>query len=718
MRYLMDALKRHGAIAISYVLLTIAYTYPIVLRLREAIGGQQDVLEHYWNMWWVGRAVREGLNPFVMAYAHYPFGLPLYYHPLNLIHGLLSLPLQWCCGMAVAFNGLYWFAIVAAALGMYALTWYLTHQRLAAFVAGLIYGFSPYVAFHIHMGQPNLVAIQWLPWYTLVLLLALRRHWVWVIPAAIVLTINALTDWHMAVFAVLMTVIVALHEAFRVRQLRAILGAWGRLMAVGALFLALMLPVLLPMIQEERGGNAQAGRPLSHPIWHATDLLSFVLPSPFHPLWGDWASDIFFNHIVMPGIIGGIASVGWITLALSLTALWRDPRRATLFGVIALVAAILALGPYLKVNGFYTADSERPVPLPYLWFYQLPFMNVLRVPSRFIALVMLGLAALAGIGVAALWQAAPMRRRSSRAQLLMAGALIAAVLFEFWPRPFRMTEVGPRMTPAFYHELARDPGDYAIVEVPYQSPRSNVMQMTHGKATLGGRIARDVPHPWHDARVFGPLIRAVPPEPEIAADDTPEAWRAVLACQNVRYAIFSRQPFRFGDVPGLEAAMFGDLFPRYEDDQIRAYGPFTTLPAEPYWRLQPFEWYPVEQNEQGFVYRWLRDDAATLEVYPCGQTEVVLRFDALAFAQPRTLTIALDDQPVATVTLPADMLTPVAVPLMLNGTPQRITLHTPEAPIAPGALGIADDDRPLRIVVGNVSLAASHASRLPSGGAP
>jgi len=620
--------------------------------------------------------------------------------------------------MAVAFNGLYWFAIVAAALGMYALVWYLTHQRLAAFVAGLIYGFSPYVAFHIHMGQPNLVAIEWLPWYTLGLLLALRRHWAWVVPAALVLTINALTDWHMAVFAVVITAIVALHESLRLRQGRAILGAWGRLMALGALFLALMLPVLLPMIQEEHGGNAQAGRPLSHPIWHSTDLLSFVLPSPFHPLWGDWAGDIFFNHIVMPGIIGGIASVGWIALVLSLTALWRDPRRAVLFGAIALVAAVLALGPYLKVNGWYTADSERPVPLPYLWFYQLPFMNVLRVPSRFIALVMLGLAALAGIGVAALWRGGFVSHRSSRVQQLMAGLLVAVVLFEFWPRPFRMTEVGPETTPAFYHELARDPERYAIAEVPYQSPRSNVMQMTHGKATLGGRIARDIAHPWHDARVFGPLIRAVPPEAEIAAEDTPETWRAALACQNVRYVVFARQPFRFGDAPGLEAAMFGDLSPRYEDDQIRAYGPFMDPPAEPYWRLHPAEWYPVEQNEQGFIYRWLRNDTATLEVYPCGQTDVVLRFKALAFAQSRTLAIALDDQAVATVTLPADVLMPVAVPLTLNGAPQRITLRAPEPPITPGDLGIAGDDRPLRIVIGNVSLAAPESSPMSSGASP
>lgn len=707
------ALRRHGPVMPLYLIITLLFTYPTVLHLTDAIGGQLDALENYWNYWWTGQAVLQlGTNPFDASYMFHPFGLSLYFHTFNVLNGLLSLPIQACCGTAAGYNVLNFFAFTVAALGMYALVWHLTHERVAAFVAGLIYAFSPYMAFHLYMGQTNLLSLEWLPWYVLALLRGIdaqdRRRWIWLPIAATVLVLNALTDWHYVVFAIVITAVVGLYEALRLRQPRAILALAGKLALVGGLFAALAAPLLVPMIRE-LSADPSATRPLEDSITHSTDLLAFLLPSPFHPLWGAWASRIFFGHLVLPYIVGGIGSVGLVALVLALIGTARERRYAPLFVVLALVSAVLALGPYLQINGVNTANTARPIPLPYLFFRELPFMNVLRIPSRFVAVTMLALAVLAGLGIASVWQRAALLQRSARSRLVVGALIPLLVLFEFWPQPFRMTPITPDQVSPFFQQLGADPATYAIAEVPYRTPRSMFYQTYHHKLTIGGRIARPKLHPWFDARFFGPLIQTQPPQPDVGVDDSVAAWRAALACQQVRYVVFYKQELDTKQQAGsaeLEAALFQGVTPTYEDDILRAYGPIESSSTTPYWTLADDDWDQTETNPAGVNYRWLNGDQGRLLIYPCGANDVVLRFNAFGYAQPRTLEIAVDGELTQTVPLPQETLTPIELPLQLHAGENQITLRSVEPPISPADRGAAGDNRLLSINVSGVAVEA------------
>jgi hypothetical protein len=707
-----SVLRLHGPIALLYLIITLLFTYPTVLHLRSAIGGQLDALENYWNYWWTDQAVLHlGVNPFAASYMHHPFGLSLYFHTFNVLNGLLSLPIQACCGTAAGYNALNVFAFTVAALGMYALVCRLTQQRAAAFTAGLIYAFSPYMAFHLYMGQTNLLSLEWLPWYVLALLAGLeaqdRRRWLWLPLASAALLLNALTDWHYVVFAVVITAVVGLYEAVRLRRPRAILALGGKLALVGGLFALLASPLLLPMISELRA-DPSATRPLEDSITHSTDLLAFLLPSPFHPLWGAWASRIFFGHLVLPYIVGGIGSVGLVALVLALVGGLRERRYGLLFLLLALVSAALALGPYLQVNGVNSANTARPIPLPYLFFRELPFMNVLRIPSRFVAVTMLSLAVLAGLGIASLRQRSRFFQRSARARQAFGGLTALLVLFEFWPLPFRMTPITPDQVSPFFQQLGADPAAYAIAEVPYRTPRSMFYQTYHHKLTIGGRIARPKLHPWFDARFFGPLIQTQPPQPDVGLDESVAAWRSALACQQVRYVVFYKQDLDAKQQAGsaeLEAALFEGVAPAYEDAILRAYGPLERTSSEPYWTLDGRDWDQTETNPAGVSYRWLRADQGRLLIYPCGANDVTLRFNAFGYAQPRTLEVAVDGELAQTVQLPQETLTAVELPLTLHAGENQITLRSVEPPISPAQRGAANDDRLLSINLSGVSIA-------------
>jgi len=695
------AALRYGAVLLAYLLLALVFTYPVLLHLGTRVGGLGDAFENYWNLWWTRHALLElGQNPLNGSYMYHPFGIPLYFHTLNLFNGVLSLPIQVCCGTAAAFNVMNLFALCMAGLGTYVLVSQLTQHRGAAFVAGLIFAFSPYTSFHLRGGQPNLVALEWLPWYLWALLNALRGSRRWTVPAAVFLLFNALVDWHHAIFAVVMTGAVAAVElASRPRQA---LGLFARLATVGGLFALLASPLLVPMLREGQA-DPYAARPLWHSTYHSTDLLAFLLPNPLHPLWGHITGPIFWERLVLPHIIGGYASIGLVALALGMYGLVRERQRAMVFAAIFVISAVLALGPYLQINGVNSSLTERPIPLPYVLFYQLPFMNIMRVPSRFVSLVMLALAVLAGIGIAALVRRPWAVRLPAGQRTALWAAAGLLVVFESLPTPVGLQPAVAEQVSPFYRQLADDDDDYAILEVPYSSPASLLNQIDHGKRTVGGRISRSKAHPWSKARIWGPLVDLAPVAADVGADESPAGWRAALASQGVRYVVFYKQgpdAERQARTQELEQAYFAGVRPVYEDAMLRAFGPLAATP-ELFWTIDSDGWYDVETNPDGLHYRWMRDGQGSLLVYPRQATNATLRLDALGYARQRHIEVYVDGRLADTIELPQAALTPVEVPLSLAAGENRVTLRSVEPPVTPSA----QDNRGLSLMIANVSIA-------------
>lgn len=696
-----SAVRRHGLVVVGFLGLALLWTFPVLLHLTTLVGGRGDALENYWNLWWVRTALLDlGQNPYRATYMHHPFGMPLYFHTLNLYNGLLGLPIQLLLGATAAFNLLNILALTMAGFGTYLLVWELTRHRAAAIVAGLIFAFCPYTAFHLRVGQSNLLSVQWMPFYLWALIKGVRDRWRWLLLASVFLLLNALVDWHHAVFSIVNTAVFGIVEALRLRRVRPVAILAGKLALVGGVFALLVSPLLVPMLREAQA-DPYAARPLWHSTLHSTDLLAFWLPNPLHPLWGGWSGSIFTKRLIQPNIVGGIASIGIVATLLGVYGVARDWRRSAFWLLLLLVGAILALGPYLQVGGVNSGLGDRPIPLPYLLFYQLPFMNILRTPSRFVSIVMLALAVLAGFGIAALARRPTIARLRVRQQYALWSVIGLLVLFENWPTPVGFQSAGPEVVSPFYRQLAAESGDFAILEVPYRPPISQVYQTYHGKRTVGGRISRDLQHPWLEARVFGPLIGEYPPTIDIEADPSPAGWRSELACQNVRYVVLYKDqlsPEQQAIADTLQQAYFADQAPVYEDETLRAYGPIEPT-GSVFWTLDDDEWNGLETTPDSLRYRWIADGSGIV-AYPCGGAAATLRFDTLSYAQQRHLQIVVNGSVAHTIRVEADTLTPIAVPIDLTAGPNRIAFRSVEPATSPGA----SDPRQLSFFVARLSI--------------
>jgi hypothetical protein len=677
-------LRRHSPAAAAYLVLTLLFTYPLALRLRDAIGGGVllDTFQNYWNLWWVGHALLDlQQNPYHATTIQYPFGLPMFFHTYNFLNGLISLPVQVCCGPTVAFNLMYVFAFTMAGIGAYVLVWYLTQHRGAAFVAGLIYAFSPYMAFHLDVGQPFMVSLQWFPFYLWLLLRGLREHWRFLPWAALLLFMIGLTDWHYTVYALLLTGIVGLYEMARLRAWRPVVGVVGRLALVGALFALAMAPIVVPMLLEVQTSD-YAVRDLRHSIYHSTDLAAFFAPSIFHPLWGEWASELFYGRLVETFIIGGIASLGYIPLALGLVGALGERRRSALYALLFGVFFVLALGPYLRVFGWQSADSAVPIPLPYLLFRELPFMDIHRIPSRFVAVVMLALAVLAGLGVHWLAQRPRIAALPAWQQRGLFMLLALLLLFEYWPRPFRMTPVGLDEIPPFYQQLAASEGDSAVLEMPDLDARAMFYQTYHHRPLMGGQLARRRGHPWRRARFVGAFLRMSPEWQDAGRENMPELARSALRCQDIRYVVMYNDEGTRADrrsIRALEAEIFAGIAPIHSDEIMRVYEVHNERPDVPYWTFDPQQWRPLGMlPELDAMGRWNMGQEGSLLIYPCGQSHVLLSFDIFSYERSRTVEILLDGEPLGRFDLPLGWVRRVALPLPLHDGENRLTLRSVE----------------------------------------
>lgn len=145
---------------------------------------------------------------------------------------------------------------------------------------------------------------------------------------------------------------------------------------------------------------------------------------------------------------------------------------ASYFAGAAVLAALLALGPQIAVDGRVVGAG------PYGWLMaHVPGFDGVRVPARFLMLVALFLACLAGFGAAAVCRVRP---RAAAAVVVTAGLLI---LTESWVVPFatnvRMAADGYETTPrdlwpgrdlpALYKVIRDLPEPVVLVEFPFGS---------------------------------------------------------------------------------------------------------------------------------------------------------------------------------------------------------------------------------------------------------
>ena len=537
----------------AYILLSLVATWPLVIGLgRDVAGDFGDPVLNIWIIAWDCEqllAILGGefsrIATFFDANIFHPAPLTLAYSEHLIPQALQALPVYAISRNPIlAYNLVFVSTFALSGLGMFLLVRELTGNRIAAFVAGLLFAFAPYrfpQTPHIQV-----LSSQWMPFA----LYGFRRYFDTrrvraLAGAAGALILQNLSNGYYLLYFSPFAAAYVVWEIAR-RSLWREWRIWAQVALAAIVVLALTLPFLLPYaaVQETFGFV----RPRSEVIRYSADVYSYATAAS--TFWATFLraypkpeGDLFFGAV--PLLLGAAAVVAarrsvrgqspeprrWLTLLLTaamalhvvaaivglayrrvLVDLWLFELqisgitqmlvRALVLGVLLLFvspAARARAGIFARQHGFFLAgllaamwlSLGRPadVAAPYAFLYDhVPGFDGVRVPARFAMIAVCMLSVVAGFGAAWL--------TSSRGRRVGLAVLVVLFFAESVVLPFPVNGVTPvaghttpearlyrpARAPGVYREIAQLPGDAVIAELPLGVPDFDLRAMYYSLA--------------------------------------------------------------------------------------------------------------------------------------------------------------------------------------------------------------------------------------------
>lgn len=751
--------RRDLAVVAFYAVIAVVFTWPLVLHFSQSAPGEPggDTWQMVWNLWWVRQALEHFQNPFQTNLIFYPQGTGLYLHALNPLNGLVSLPVQLivgafstsAAGAIAGYNFIVLLSFSLAAYGAFCLARYLWGAEKAALLAGLAYGFSTYGFDHL-LGHLNLVSYELIPFYILFFLKTLHNNCHPVslpslklaLPAVLFLLGLTLLELQyvlymgfFSLFYLLYLIGLALWKKFRQKPVPFRLGwIYLRGLTIGVGFIILSLPLTIPMLREAL--NNPNTVPLRQENVYSADLLAYFYPSPFHPWWGAAMqraikpfTATLIEKVVFPGFtvyLLILAGFGWwlwqrFVFSRRLTAPPRAGiseaataapdetgpafRPGPLFWlVIAAAFAVLSFGPRLHINGL-----EYGPDLPGALIYEIPILNITRVPARFGIVAILGLALVAAWGLSRLAKLLQGKRRAYNALTVLALLILG---FELLPAPYPLVEY---KVSSFYQTLAQQPaGDYSIMEIPlnygkYQY-RTDYLeaQMTHAKAILNGYISRNpVFPPYYGLPVFLEFRDFnTSPRPDILPAQKPDA--GVLRYFGVRYIVIRKDIIQGQELANafeMVSQVLPGQPPVYDSPDLTAYEVPSGPKAGFFYNLVLPAWYEAEKGPDGHYSRWVQGNQGQLDFWTIEPRQLEISFPAWSFQQALAVEFRLNDRVIGQAQVTPEPQT-IRLTLALQPGQNRLDFKISGQGLRPADVSGGPDTRSLTINTGEISFSS------------
>ena len=340
-----------------------------------------DPAQSAWFLAWTPYALSHGLNPFITHWINVPYGANLTQNTLMPLLGLLTAPLTSLAGPIASFNLVAWLAFPLSATALFYVVRRFHYSRLAAFIAGLLYGFSPYMIGqgwgHVMLTFTPLLPLIVLTSWELLVRQSKRPYRLGLLLAAEVTAqffINPEILAQAVLIVGLCVIVLAFYRSSYVTKERLIYALRGLGIAAGISIFFLAYPVWLMTAgpQHFTGPNFAPGNP------YRSDLSGLIVPTTNEKL----SAYATFRHYDNHTAGGDLAEVGDY-VGLPLIAIlsigvikWRRNRWLVFCTVMALLFWIGSLGPRLMV---YT--HRTPIILPFAIVTKLPLLQDM-LPSR------------------------------------------------------------------------------------------------------------------------------------------------------------------------------------------------------------------------------------------------------------------------------------------------------------------------------------------------
>jgi len=428
-----------------------------------------------WFLEWPAYAISHGLNPLYSTHLFHPTGVNLLANTAEVGFGIVLAPVTWVFGPIATLNVALTLSPTLSALAMYVLLRRWVSWAPAAFVGGLLYGFSPFVIVsltdsHIMLGMaavPPLIVL------CLDELLA-RQRWRWWVTGLAIGGL-AFVQFFLGTELLVLTAIVAAIGAVLVVATAAVVRrdvlvarASYALKATGAAAASSVVLLAWPAWFALDGPAHLSGS-----VW-GSSLLSyggnsfryFVHPMPAS------AKVSALTHQVggyqAPSLSGQYLGYGLVAVLVVGLIVWRRDLRLWLLAAVGFVCACFSLG--LSFQGWT------------LWrlLVRAPLMDNV-IPSRFVLFVYLCAAAMLGIIIDHVRRAAAGRvpRNVGRAALGWCAGLVVAVIalvpiVSYFADGLPLTAV-PVELPKWFTTVAPElPPNQVLLVFPFAFRQSNM----------------------------------------------------------------------------------------------------------------------------------------------------------------------------------------------------------------------------------------------------
>jgi hypothetical protein len=343
LRLMPSRLARHVAPLLLFAIATGCWLWPALRLMDLAVpgNGAGDNLTFVWNTWWTRTALGQAHSLFDCPVLFAPFGVDLTLNTHTALPSSIAAVLSRGGSVVAATNLVIALHLVLNFLAAYALAWHLTRSTAGSVLAGLVFGWSPYVGAHL-AGHFNLIAAWILPLSSLLLLRTLDRS-DRISAMLLGLTLGAIVyvDYYYAIYVAVLVPLILFTRCSSLVRSRRQWKRWQRV-TLALLSLLLLLDVTLVCVIVATGGTViRIGG-------HTISMLSADNPTTLAGL--------------LLTIGAGIAVLPMLSVRFDARQLWADARRLAVALVIAVVVAtpVLIAAARLWQRGDYVTQR-------YLW---------------------------------------------------------------------------------------------------------------------------------------------------------------------------------------------------------------------------------------------------------------------------------------------------------------------------------------------------------------
>jgi len=462
-----------------YMIFFCLLTFPLIRYFpTHFFADQGDGLQNVWNLWWVNQAVTQShCSPWYTTYLHYPYGVSLVGHTLNLFNGLLAIVLLKFTTLIQAHNFIVIFSFVVGGWTAFLLAFDVSRSYWGSIFAGYVFTFSSFHFAHAQ-GHLQLVSLEWIPLFLLCAYSLVRKpSFFLAMASALVLFLVILCDYYYFFYSVLTFSMMLVWFAIQKRDFIFFLRRdYAPAFAVFLIGTCLTSGVLVWKLAWLNQTDPLIG--VHDPNAFSIDALALLIPGE---LWkfSDLTRIYWSRLLHCPAehsIYLGYAVISMLAYSL-INKRHIKAENLGFWYVVFFVFLILGLGPLLHVCG---QPIVQNIKLPYAVLAKVfSFINLSGCPVRMTVMLTLSAALIFACGFGFLF-------RNGRRKLL-SGLLLSVLFVEYLPKAIPASNVS---TPAYVEALKKIPGQEGIIDLVAKSSQAMYYQTIHQKPIAFGYVSR------------------------------------------------------------------------------------------------------------------------------------------------------------------------------------------------------------------------------------